>query len=160
MLAMPSLGKRPIKVPDLKTLRLFFLHLCMSKWKDFYENAHTIESRSVTGPSTILFAWVYVCTFQPGNFTGWGSEGVNALISLLANGHWQGRVWCFQYADSFSLSVVVVVVVVVGRSGSVPTDQFQPFRLRWQMMAKKKVNPPILRVGGRKGGGHLQKLPL
>ena len=46
---------------------------------------HTIESRSVIGPSTILFARVYVCTFQPGKFTGWGSEVVNALISLLAN---------------------------------------------------------------------------
>ena len=28
-------------------------------------------------PSDILFAGVHVCTFQPGNFTGWGSEGVN-----------------------------------------------------------------------------------
>ena len=27
--------------------------------------------------SDILFAGVHVCTFQPGNSTGWGSEGVN-----------------------------------------------------------------------------------
>ena len=25
----------------------------------------------------ILSGGVYVCIFQPGNFTGWGSEGVN-----------------------------------------------------------------------------------
>ena len=25
----------------------------------------------------MLFAGVYVCTFQPGNSTYWGSEGVN-----------------------------------------------------------------------------------
>ena len=37
---------------------------------------HSTESRFVTGPSNTLFAGVYVCTFQPGNVTGWGSEGV------------------------------------------------------------------------------------
>ena len=40
---------------------------------------HSIKSRFVTGPSNILFAGVYVSTFQPGGFTGWGSEGVNAV---------------------------------------------------------------------------------
>ena len=39
---------------------------------------HSVESRFVMGPSNILFAGVYVCTFQPGNFTGCGSEGVNS----------------------------------------------------------------------------------
>ena len=34
---------------------------------------HSIESRLVIGPSGILFGGVY---FQPGNFTGWGSDGV------------------------------------------------------------------------------------
>ena len=38
----------------------------------------SIESRFVIGPPNTLFAGVYVCTFQPGNFTGWGSEGVNS----------------------------------------------------------------------------------
>ena len=41
---------------------------------------HSIESRVVTGPSDILFSGVYVCTFQPRNFTGWGSEGVNSIM--------------------------------------------------------------------------------
>ena len=45
MLAAPSLGKRPIKVPNLKSFRLFFpllflLHLRMSSRKDLYQNAH------------------------------------------------------------------------------------------------------------------------
>ena len=38
---------------------------------------HSIESRFVIGPSSVLFGGVYVCTFQPENFTGCGSEGVN-----------------------------------------------------------------------------------
>ena len=37
----------------------------------------SIEIRFVIGPSDILFAGVYVCTFQPQNWTGWGSEGVS-----------------------------------------------------------------------------------
>ena len=37
---------------------------------------HSIKSGFVIGSSDILFGGVYVCTFQPGNFTGWGSEGV------------------------------------------------------------------------------------
>ena len=41
---------------------------------------HSIESRFVKGPSKHVFAGVYVCTFQPGNFTGWSSEGVKDTI--------------------------------------------------------------------------------
>ena len=44
---------------------------------------HGTEGRFVIGPSTMLFACVYVCTFQPGNFTGWGSERVN-IVALPA----------------------------------------------------------------------------
>ena len=32
------------------------------------------------GPSNILFGGVHVCTFQPGNFTGWGSAGVKVAL--------------------------------------------------------------------------------
>ena len=42
---------------------------------------HRVESRFVTGPSNTLFAGVYVCTFQPGNFTGWVSEGVKLGVN-------------------------------------------------------------------------------
>ena len=44
---------------------------------------HSIDSRLVTGPSNILFAGVYVCTFPPGNFTDWGSERVNFPLGWL-----------------------------------------------------------------------------
>ena len=37
---------------------------------------HSTESRLVIGPPNILFLGVYVSIFQPGNFTGWGSEVV------------------------------------------------------------------------------------
>ena len=35
---------------------------------------HSFESRFIIGPSSILFAGVYVSTFQLRNFTGWGNE--------------------------------------------------------------------------------------
>ena len=38
---------------------------------------HSTKSRFVIGPSNILSEGVYVCTFQPRNFTGWGSREVN-----------------------------------------------------------------------------------
>ena len=37
---------------------------------------HSNKSRFVIGPSNILSEGVYAYTFQPGNFTCWGSEGV------------------------------------------------------------------------------------
>ena len=44
---------------------------------------HSTKSRFVIGPSNILFGGVYVCTFQPGYFTGWVSEGVNDKTEAL-----------------------------------------------------------------------------
>ena len=38
---------------------------------------HSTESRFVVRPSSILFPGVYVCIFQPGNFTGFGREVIN-----------------------------------------------------------------------------------
>ena len=59
----------------------------MSTYKDlkkiFFIKMHHIECRFVTGPSDVLFAGVYVCTFLPGNFTGWGTEGVKRQIDAL-----------------------------------------------------------------------------
>ena len=77
-LAAPSLEKRPIKMPNLKPLRQF----APFAWARERTSAktHRIE-RFVLGLSSILFAGVYVCTFQPGNFTGWGSEGVNSAVT-------------------------------------------------------------------------------
>ena len=46
---------------------------------------HSIESRSVIGPSSIPFGGVYVCTNQAGNCTGWGSEGAKPTVSALLN---------------------------------------------------------------------------
>ena len=43
---------------------------------------HSVESRFVIGLSNVLFAGVYVYTFQPGNFTGWGSEGITTFVQL------------------------------------------------------------------------------
>ena len=44
------------------------------------------ESRFVIGPSIILFACVYVCTFQPGNFTGWAVKGLIVAEGVMAEG--------------------------------------------------------------------------
>ena len=39
---------------------------------------HIIVSRFIVEPLNVLVAGIYTCTFQPGNFTGSGSEGDNA----------------------------------------------------------------------------------
>ena len=44
----------------------------------FLIKIHSIESGFVIGPWNVPFAGVYVCIFQPGNFTGRGSKGVNS----------------------------------------------------------------------------------
>ena len=50
-------------------------------------------------------------------------------------------------SDAFSMQIrsvfLLLLLLLVG--GSVPTDQFQPFRLCWQMMTRKKINPSMLR---------------
>ena len=56
MLAVPSLEKRPIKVPNLKPLKLFGPRL-MSTGKDFYENAQY---------------WKYIC-YRTIKYTVWRS---------------------------------------------------------------------------------------
>ena len=52
---------------------------------------HSVKSRFVIGPSNILFAgvYIYMCTFQPGNRTGWGSEGVNNHIVAVQQCGWR-----------------------------------------------------------------------
>ena len=55
-----------------------FFSFHMSMWKNFHQNTQ-YWSRFVMGPSNTLSAGMYVYTFQPGNFTGWGSEGVNGI---------------------------------------------------------------------------------
>ena len=45
----------------------------------------SIDSRFATGPSNIPFSGAYGCIFQPGNFTGWGSEGVNRHSDVSLN---------------------------------------------------------------------------
>ena len=44
--------------------------------KRFLSKPPVLKVRLVTGPSNMLFAGVYVCTFHPGNFKGGGSQAV------------------------------------------------------------------------------------
>ena len=64
----------------------------MSTWKD-YIKMHSTESKFVIGPSNILFAGVYMCTFQPINFTGWGSEGVKLTTCTVCRWGHPVRLW-------------------------------------------------------------------
>ena len=61
----------------------FFVPFACAGEKVFIKT-YCIESRLVTGPSNVLFAGVYVCTFQPRTFTGLGNEG-KGLKSFHAN---------------------------------------------------------------------------
>ena len=60
MLAVPLLLKRQIKVPNFKSLKF---PPELMKGLDTSIKMHSIERRFVIGPSNILFAGVYVCTF-------------------------------------------------------------------------------------------------
>ena len=79
MLATPSLWKLAIKMPDLKSLSpfSFFTIAC----ERISLKMHRTESRFVVGPSNTLFAGMCVYTFQPGNFTYWGCEGVKKSVN-------------------------------------------------------------------------------
>ena len=61
MLAAPSFGKRPIKVPNLKSLRLFSTFVRAREVTSI--KMHSIEGRYITGPSNIQSAGVCVYTF-------------------------------------------------------------------------------------------------
>ena len=71
---------------------------------------HSIENIFVPGPSDTLSGSVYVCTFQPGHFTGWSSEEFkqqvvicisnakrSQLQALVQRCICNGRVWFSQY---------------------------------------------------------------
>ena len=81
MLAALSPRKRPMKVANLKSVWLLFSFFFSPSVACVRERTsietHGIERKFVIGLSNILIADVYVCTFQPGNYTSWGSEGVN-----------------------------------------------------------------------------------
>ena len=53
-----------------------FLVFCVLACERIFIKTHSTESRSVVGPEPIQ---ARPCIFQPGNFTGWGNEEVNAL---------------------------------------------------------------------------------
>ena len=61
-LAVPSLGKPPIKMPDSKLLGRY-APFTGARERTSIE-MHSVESTFVTGPSDILFAGVQVCTFD------------------------------------------------------------------------------------------------
>ena len=87
MLTAPSLLKQPIKVPNLKSLRPFspsheYMKGLVSKC--------SMENRFLLVPSDILFASLYVCIFQPRNFTSWGSEAVNRRLRGVGGGGGSG----------------------------------------------------------------------
>ena len=80
--ATPSLLKRPIKVPNIKSLNK--TNPSRERVKRFLSKCAVLK---VDLLSNILFASVYVCTFQPGNFTGWGSEEVKGQRTFQNSSH-------------------------------------------------------------------------
>ena len=80
MLPAPSLGKRSIKVPNVKLIRPY-LPFARARDRTSIKMRGT-ESRFVTGPSNTLFAGGYVIIFQPGTFTSCDSEEVKHKYSV------------------------------------------------------------------------------
>ena len=85
MLAAPALGKGPMKRPNLKSLRLA-LYLPSPRPSD-YPGKGLLSKCRVLKVDFLLHHQIYclqvsvcVSTFQPGKFTGWGSEGLNTVL--------------------------------------------------------------------------------
>ena len=82
VLAASSLGKRPVKMPNLKLLR--------QPPPPPPPHSHEQVKRLILKFTVLkvdviwdhLFAGVYVSIFRPGNFTGWGSERVKDKLLL------------------------------------------------------------------------------
>ena len=72
MLAASLLEKRSIEAPNLKSLRLFHLF----EYERTSTKMHNPKSRFVIGPSNMLFAGVYVCTFHPENLQSGAVKGL------------------------------------------------------------------------------------
>ena len=73
--AMMSFRKRPVKVRTLKPLSPFVFFFALASERIFIKT-HSIESRLLQDRS-ICCLLAHLCIFHPGNFTSWGSEGVN-----------------------------------------------------------------------------------
>ena len=71
--AMMSLEKRAMKVQNLKPFSPFVFCFALACERMFIKT-HSTESRCVIGPENMQ---ARPCSFQQGNFTGSGSEGVN-----------------------------------------------------------------------------------
>ena len=79
MHAVTSLGKRPTtELANWQALRLLFVFSASHEHvKGFLSKCTVLAAELLQDHQNILFDGVYVRTFQPGNFTGWGREGVN-----------------------------------------------------------------------------------
>ena len=69
-----------MKVRNFKSLGIFVFVFALAREKIFIKT-YNIESRFVIQPK-IYCLQAYTCTFQPGNFTRWGSEGVNGRTDI------------------------------------------------------------------------------
>ena len=89
-LPQSRLKKTAIKVWNWKSFILFCIIVC----ERVFIKMVSIERRCVTNQK-IYCLQAHVCTFQPGNFTGWGSEGVNVSLSHTLHPHtYLHMCWC------------------------------------------------------------------
>ena len=68
------------KVQNLKPFSLFVFFFALALERIFTKTHHTERRCYRTGKYTVFE--VRPCIFQPGNFTGWGSEGVKTHCIL------------------------------------------------------------------------------
>ena len=70
-------NQQSLKFEILKNLFFSFALEFESIFLNLFIKMHSSESRFIIRSENILFASTHIGTFQPGHFTGWGSEGVN-----------------------------------------------------------------------------------
>ena len=96
--------KTTSKSAKIETHKPFLFLFRIGMWKDFHQNASRF-SGCIIGPENTYCFWG--AAVQPGNFTGWGSEGVNVSPYGPTKMRRRPRVW-FERITSWHFPLLAV----------------------------------------------------
>ena len=125
---------------NLEPVSLFVFFFALARERIFIKT-HYIESTLVIGPEHILFACVFACTFQPGNFTGWGGEWVKP------DRRWRA---CSTGEENFEAFLTPCPWVLVANSAVLLTSPFiyshclVCSRPGWRLVGRPVTKPSVL----------------
>ena len=99
---------------------------------------HSTKSRCVIGMENIVCTRTHPCIFEPGNFTGWGSEGVK---------YYHRSVWPWQqHRSDFhnTSSTDVILLINPKQTVSVRVEEIINYRTKWAASITNSVTIPTI----------------